>query len=104
MADGQPSLKSSDRKRKCSTPNGKRLFEGDSPSYTFFEAKAICDKAGLRMCSTQAELDTACNSGCWFDTIMAWTDSKKAMLMDGCLNDKDAHLSGWGEPREESAY
>jgi len=71
-AAGQPILTPANDHAQCSTPNGGRLFSGDSPSHTFFEAKAICDKAGLRMCSTQAELDTACFTGCWFNTIMVW--------------------------------
>jgi len=74
LADGQPLLNPAQPHQQCSTASGKRLRENDSPSWTFFEAKAICDKAGLRMCSTQAELETGCNTGCWINAALVWVE------------------------------
>jgi len=60
--------------QQCTTPNGNRLFPGDKPSHDFFESKAICERAGLRLCSTQQEVNSACNTGCWYNAINVWVE------------------------------
>jgi len=73
-ANGQPVWDPNDIFAQCPTPTGERVFEGDSPSWTFFEARAICEKAGLRLCSTQKELESSCDTGCAFNAVMVWVE------------------------------
>jgi len=59
----------------CITPDGGRLDDGvDTPSWTWAEAKAHCEAAGLRLPNGQQEMDTACGTGCHKDFTVAWTD------------------------------
>jgi len=59
----------------CTTTTTIELKNGqDTPSHTFFEAQAICANAGLRLCRTQQEMDTSCNTGCHINFALAWLD------------------------------
>jgi len=58
----------------CITPDGGRLDDGaDLPSWTWSEAKAACEAAGLRLPTNQQEMDTSCNTGCHTNFALAWT-------------------------------
>jgi len=71
---GEPALNPNNAHQQCTTTSGTRLFDGDKPSHTFHEAKALCEGAGLRLCSTQEEVDTGCNTGCWLNTVVVWVE------------------------------
>jgi len=61
----------------CTTTRTTQLKNGrDTPSHTFFEAQAICTNAGLRLCRTQEEMDTSCNTGCHINFALAWLDDE----------------------------
>jgi len=56
--------------------SGERVERGHtSATKTFSEAKAMCDQAGLRLCHSQAELDTSCTTGCHFNYALAWIEA-----------------------------
>jgi len=40
---------------------------------TWEAAKKHCEDDGKRLCASQAELDTCCNSGCQYDNQLVWT-------------------------------
>merc|ERR1719195_915282 len=87
----------------CTTPSTERVFAGKGePSWTFDEAKDICEGVGLRLCRSQAELDTSCETGCGFNNALVWVDDSKAKkhhdLLDSCSTNGDL-FEGWGQPR-----
>merc|ERR1719195_680448 len=57
---------------------------------------------GLRLCRSQAELDTSCETGCGFNNALVWVDDSKAKkhhdLLDSCSTNGDL-FEGWGQPR-----
>jgi len=58
--------------------SGEKVNRGEEPTKTFQEAKAVCEGAGLRLCRSQAELETSCHTGCHFDFALAWVDQTTA--------------------------
>jgi len=61
----------------CTTTSGGPVDSTQhTPSHTFFQAQTVCANAGLRLCRTQAEIDTSCHTGCSFDFSLVWMDSK----------------------------
>ena len=69
-------------------------FDSRSP-VTFFEAKALCEGQGWRLCR-KSELDTpsggdACNTGCGYDAARMWADEDL---------DESGAVPGEGQPGE----
>jgi len=48
-------------------------------------AEEHCKKAGMRLCASQAELDTCCGQGCQYDNALVWSSVVKGA--DGALLD-----------------
>lgn len=66
---------------------------------TFYDAKYICEAAGLRLCASQEELNTGCGTGCNYDHVLAWTEVRHP-LMDACSR-QGVPYDGYGSPRKE---
>merc|ERR1719384_2832036 len=61
----------------CTTTRTTRLVNGvDLPSHTFDSAKALCEgmEPPLRLCRSQEEVDTACNTGCHINAALVWIE------------------------------
>lgn len=84
----------------CSTTDSKRVDSSDSPSYTYQQAKGVCEDAGMRLCQSQEELDASCGTGCHFDAALSWLEPATAWLLDGCST-SGSNYKPWGDVREE---
>jgi len=76
VRDGEPLFNSNARGRRILSHKdctaGRVVQRGEEPTKTFHEAEAFCADAGLRLCRTQAEVDSSCHTGCHFDFAMVW--------------------------------
>lgn len=52
-------------------------------SKTFDESVAICESAGMRLCHSQNEVDTACGRGCGFDWALVWVVDRSHLAPAG---------------------
>jgi len=60
----------------CTTTSGTPTINGQTPpSHSYNQAAALCKSVGLRLCRTQAEVDTSCGTGCHIDAALVWVDS-----------------------------
>jgi len=65
--------------------------EEDATGVTLEEAEEHCKKAGMRLCASQAELDTCCGQGCQYDNALVWSSVVKGA--EGALADPAAEDS-----------
>jgi len=50
-----------------------RSGHNDAVKVTWAAAKAHCEAEGMRLCASQAELDTCCGGGCQYDNQLVWS-------------------------------
>jgi len=63
----------------------------DATLVTLEAAEAHCKDAGMRLCASQAELDTCCGQGCQYDNALVWSSVVKGA--EGALADPAAEDS-----------
>merc|ERR1711981_70503 len=61
--------------KKCSRRPGGDCRSGHSNKVkvTWEAARAHCQKAKMRLCASQAELDSCCEKGCQYDNTLVWS-------------------------------
>ena len=72
----------------------------DATKYTWSEASAMCEKLGMRLCSSQDELDLSCGAGCQYDNDLVWTtiEAPRYYAFDGCTKNNDANFKDEDAP------
>jgi len=59
----------------CTSTSTTPVINGqDVPSVSFNQAAAMCEAVGMRLCRTQAEVDTSCGTGCHYDAALVWVE------------------------------
>jgi len=87
---------------KCSRtdcPSGVAGNEDAAP-VTWEEAKEYCESKELRLCASQAELDTCCGGGCQYDNSLVWSSVMKGAegaLPDPAADDSEVKCQVYGD-------
>ena len=58
---------------KCRSGHAKH----EDKKVTWEFANAQCESEGLRLCTSQEELDRCCGTGCWYDFKAVWTGNSR---------------------------
>jgi len=87
---------------KCSRqdcPSGTAGKETATP-VTWEAAKEYCESKELRLCASQAELDTCCGGGCQYDNSLVWSSVMKGAegaLPDPAADDSEVKCQVYGD-------
>ena len=66
----------------------------DDVKYSWSDANAMCEGLGMRLCSSQDELDLCCGEGCQIDHDLVWTtiEAPRYYAFDGCTTNNEANF------------
>jgi len=65
--------------RDAQTPSGRIDCRGQT---SWYQAKALCAEAGMRLCQTQEEINRCCGQGCDGDDYLSWSGIQENSLLD----------------------
>jgi len=101
IRDGEAWFLTAGTHQHCTTDSTVAIVPNqDPPSYSYEQARAICQSVGWRLPKNQAEVDSTCGTGCQFDSTLVWIDwecdenTNVGLLQDGYRGCQDRTVTG----------